>query len=150
MSETQQNPSQEPPRENEIADYYDGVKQQEIQAHESGIKKARTALFVTAALVLVGELISISAAGVGFPPLVIAVIAVEVGIFVALAFWTKTKPYSAIIIGIIVFILMWILAIMVNGGKGIYSGVVVKIIILVILFKALKDAKAWQELKKTI
>lgn len=149
MPDNQNTQNPQAPRENEIADYYDGVKQLEMQGHETGIKKARTALFVTAALVLIGELISVSSAGAGFPPLVIAIIAVEVGIFVGLALWTKTKPYTAIMIGLILFILMWVAAIAIYGGRGVYSGIIVKIIIISYLIKSLKDAKAWEELKKS-
>lgn len=150
MSENQNRGDQQPPAENEIADYYDGVKKLEMEGYETGIKKARNALFVTAALVLIGEVISIAAAGVGFPPLAIAIIAVEVGIFVGLAFWTKTKPYTAIIVGLIVFILLWIISIVIasRAGLPIYSGILVRIIIVIILVRALKSAKAWEDLKK--
>jgi len=151
MPENQDPDKNQPSSENEIADYFEGVKKVEMLGLETGIKKARNALFVTAALVLIGEIISIAAAGAGFPPLAIVVIAVEVGIFVGLAFWTKTKPYTAIIVGLIVFILLWILAIVIASreGKPIYSGILVRIIIISILISALKSAKAWEDLKKT-
>ena len=145
-----QDPGHQPPSENEIADYYEGVKKLEMEGHETGIRKARNALFVTAGLVLLGEVISIAATGAGFPPLAIAIIAVEVGIFLGLAFWTKTNPYTAIMVGLIVFILLWILSIVIASrtGQPIYSGVLVRIIIVVVLVRALKSAKAWEELKK--
>ncbi|HEY6062186.1 MAG TPA: hypothetical protein VIV35_01180 [Chitinophagaceae bacterium] len=150
MSESQNPGDQHPPAENEIADYYEGVKKLEMEGYETGIRKARNALFVTAALVLLGEIISIAAAGIGYPPLTIAIIAVEVGVFIGLAFWTKTKPYSAIIAGLIVFILLWIISIIVasKAGKPIYSGIIVRIIIVSVLASALKSAKAWEDLKK--
>ncbi|MDZ4793304.1 MAG: hypothetical protein SGI83_03415 [Bacteroidota bacterium] len=146
MTENQNEPA--PKSENAIADYYEGVKKMEVQGYESGIKKARTALFVTALLLLIGEIISASASDFVFTPLMIAVIVVEVGIFVALALWTKTKPYSAIITGLIVFILLWVAGIVVVGDKAIYSGIIVKIIILANLISALKPAKAWEDAKK--
>ena len=91
------------------------------------------------------------AAGVGFPPLAIVIIVVEVGVFVGLAFWTKTKPYTAIIVGLIFFILLWILSIVIasKAGKPIYSGMIFRIVIISILISALKSAKAWEELKKS-
>ena len=142
-----QNPGNQP-SENEIADYYEGVKKLEKEGHETGIKKARTALFVTAAVIFIGEMISSSASGIGLTPLVIGIALVEAGIFVALGFWTKTKPYTAIIVGLIVFVLMWVLAIVVVGGRAAYSGIIVRIIIISYLASALKHAKAWEELKK--
>ena len=148
MSENQ-NPTNPPAgSENEIADYYDGVKKQEMQGYESGIKKARTALFVTAALIFIGEMISASVSGLGLTPLLIGIALIEAGIFIALALWTKTKPYTAIITGLIIFILMWVAAVAIVGGKGAYSGILVKIIIISYLISALKPAKAWEDAKK--
>jgi len=148
MSENQNPDNQQPPVENEIADYYDGVKKLEMEGYETGIKKARNALFVTAVIILLGEIISASTSGVPFTPLLIGIIAVEVGIFVALGFWTKTKPYTAIIVGLVLFIVMWIAAIAIIGGQAAYSGIVIKIIIISYLASALKPAKAWEDLKK--
>ena len=150
MSENQNNPNPEVPQENAISDYYDGVKKLEMEGYESGIKKARTALFVTAALLLIGEVISVSMSGLEWTPLLIGIVAIEVGIFIALGFWTKTKPYSAIIIGLIVFILYWILTIVVNGPEAAIKGIIVKIIIIVYLVQAIKPAKAWEDTKKTL
>ena len=146
MSEHQTDPA--PKSENEIADYYDGVKKIEIQGYETGIKKARTALFVTAGLLLLGEIISGSAIDFAFTPLMIGIIVFEVGIFIALALWTKTKPYTAIITGLIAFILLWGASIALLGGKAVYSGIIVKVIIIVNLISALKPAKAWEDAKK--
>ena len=140
----------EPHNENEIADYYEGVKKLEMQGYETGIKKARNALFVTAALVFISELLAAGTSGTGITPLLIGIALFEAGIFVALALWTKTKPFSAIMTGLILFILMWVAAIFLNGGKAVYSGIIVKIIVITYLAKALKDAKAWEETKKNL
>ena len=134
--------------EHEIADYYEGVKKLEMQGHESGIKSARNALFVTAGLLLLGEVVSASMLNVPWTPFMIAFVVAEVGVFVGLALWTKYKPYTAIIVGLILFVLIWIASIATVGGKAIYSGILVKLIILYFLIKALKPAKAWEDLKK--
>jgi hypothetical protein len=148
MSTTTPNP--EPQKENAISDYVDGVKKLEMQGYETGIKKARTALFVTAVLLLIGEVLSVSMAGLEWTPLMIGIVAVEVGIFVALAFWTKTKPYTAIVVGLIVFILYWIAGIALNGPEAAVKGIIVKVIIIVNLVQAIKPAKAWQDMKNTL
>ncbi len=140
----------EPPKENEIADYVEGIKKLEMQGFETGIKKARTALFVTAALVFISELVVAGTSEIGITPLLIGIALFEAGVFVALALWTKTKPYSAIMVGLILFILMWVAAIFINGGKAVYSGIIVKIVVITYLAKALKDAKAWEETKKNL
>lgn len=153
MSE-QQNESNPPvQKENEIADYYEEVKTLEMDGHANGIKKARTALFVTAGLYLVWEAIAIGRAGVPLsylPPLYFAIVVVEVGSFIALAFWTKTKPYTAIIVGLVLFVLLWVVAIAVSEDKtkAITGGIIIRIVIFANLISALKPAKAWEDLKK--
>lgn len=148
MSENQNPGNQQPPAENEIADYYEGVKKLEMEGYETGIRKARNALFVTAAIFFIAEMITAGTSGIGFTPLVIVIALIESGIFVALGFWTKTKPYTAIIVGLILFILQWVLAIAVVGGRAAYGGIIIKIIIISYLVSALKHAKAWEDLKK--
>jgi hypothetical protein len=77
---------------------------------------------------------------------------VEAGIFVALALWTKRKPYSAAVCGIIAFIGIYALAFAGNliasdlgtAVKSLLGGFIFKIIVLVTLFQALKNAKAVQ------
>ena len=136
--------------ENEISDYYDGLKQMEMQGYETGVKKARTALFVTAGLLFVGELISVGLRGLTVTPLLIGIALIESGIFVGLAFWTKTKPYTAIIVGLVIFIGLWILAIIGSGVMGAIGGIIVRIIIISYLISALKPAKAWEDARKNM
>jgi hypothetical protein len=135
---------------NEITEYYEGVKQLEMQGYESGIKNARTALFVTAALLFAGELISAAISEIPFTFLFWIIILIQSGVFVALGFWTKTKPYAAIITGLVFFILIWALAIALSGFRGALGGVIVKVIIIVYLAKAIGPAKAWEDSKRNI
>ena len=146
-----ENPNDPHPQkqEGEIADYIDGMKKLEMQGHETGIKKARNALFATAGLLLLGEIVTASISNIPLTPLATGIIAVEVGVFIVLALWTKSKPYSAIIAGIVFFILLWVLAIAVVGGRAAYSGIILRVIILSILISALKPARAWEDLKKS-
>lgn len=142
-----QEPAEEK-KEDAIADYYDGVKELEKQAHETGIKKARTALYVTAVLVFVGEILVASMSGLELTPLLIGIALVEGGIFAALAYWTKKKPYSAIIVGLILFILLWLANIILAEGVAKGNGIIFRIIIIVYLVQAIKPAKAWEDLQK--
>ncbi len=147
MPDNQNTP--EPPKENEIADYFEGVKKLELEGYETGIKKARNALFITAGLVLLAEVISLATSGIPLSPFLIGFIVVEVGIFVALGFWTKTQPLTAIIIGLLAFLGLWIFTIVATDSSAIYKGILVKIIIIVTLVNAIKPAKAWQDAKKS-
>lgn len=139
---------QTPSNENEIADYYNALKKLEMQGHETGVRKARTALFATAGLLFVGELISGALTGLTQMPLLIAIALIEAGIFIGLGFWTKTKPFTAIIVGLAIFIGLWILAIVGSGFRGAVGGIVVRIIIISYLISALKPAKAWEYAKR--
>jgi hypothetical protein len=51
---------------------------------------------------------------------------------------------------LIVFLLIWVFAIVALGGRAIYSGILFRAIVLYYLFSALKPAKAWEDMKKTL
>jgi len=136
-------------RANTISDYYDGIRQLELQAYEGAVKRARTVLFVTAGLVFVGELIYAASNNITMTPTLIGIVALESVFFVGLALWTRRKPYTAIMIGIIVFVGLWALAIISSGFKAAIGGIVVRIIIIAYLIKALKPAKDWEEVKRS-
>ena len=76
---------------NEITEYYEGVKQLEMQGYESGIKNARTALFVTAALLFAGELISAAISEVPFTFLFWIIILIRSGSICCAGFLDKNK-----------------------------------------------------------
>ena len=145
-----------PPEQDVIANYANDLKQFEIEGYERAVKKARTALFIAAGLIFLSEMIGMYRLYDGFDPLIFGIAVIEAGIFVGLALWTKTKPYTAVLTGLIVFIGFIILSVVVNGmtdggmgvGKAIFSGIIFKVIILVNLISPLKDAKALQEAKK--
>lgn len=148
MSEDQNKPAPDTPKEDEIANYYDDVRKREMEMHAPGIRKARNALFITAGLLLLGEIITAISLDIYWTAPMVGIVVLEVGVFVGLALWTKTKPYTAIIIGLILFVLYWIASIMLVGIEGAYKGAIVKIIIIVTLVQAIKPAKAWEDLKK--
>lgn len=92
----------------------------------------------------------------GFDPVIFFIALVEGGIFVALGFWTTQKPYTAIICGLICFLGIILLSAVIYGltegstgiVKALFSGILVKVLILVNLIRPIKDAKALQEAKK--
>ena len=147
---------QSPPdnEKDSIAEYHNNLRGIELEGYELGVKKARNALFWTAGLVFAGEIISMfTVAGGGAFNIYVLIIALfEAGIFIALALWTKKKPYTAIITGLIAFIGSLLLSAAVNtyndGGEGflkaIFSGIIVKVLILTNLIRSIKHAKALQ------
>ena len=142
--------------ENVIAEYANELKQIEIEGYELAVRKARNALFWAGGLIFLGEMISMFGQGLGFQPILFLIAIAEAGIFIGLAFWTKKKPYTAVLTGLIAFIAIILLSVIVNGMvdgsagvlKALFGGIIVKVIILVNLILPLKDAKALQEAKK--
>lgn len=138
-------------KESILGEQMDEIRAIEIEGYELGVKKARNALYLTAGLLFVGEMIAIAQLQVGFeniPFLSWLIIAAEVGVFIGLALWTKKQPYTSILIGIVAFFAIWVLSVIANGAIGAYGGIIIKIIILSNLFRSLKDAKALQEARK--
>jgi hypothetical protein len=139
-----------------IADYASELQQLEMEGYERAVRKAKNALFWAGGLIFLGEMISMFSSGAGFSLIIFIIALMEAGIFITFAFWTKKKPYAAVISGLIAFIGIIILGAVANGItdgapgvlKALFSGIIVKVIILVNLILPLKDAKALQQVKQ--
>jgi prepilin signal peptidase PulO-like enzyme (type II secretory pathway) len=138
----------------QIAAYHDEIAQIQKEGHELTIRKARNVLFVAAGLVLLSYIISMVSSPEIINIIDMGIMVFFVGAFTILAFWTKKKPYTAIIGGITVFALFIIFNVAVRvyqeGATGIITGLLggwlFKVIILVALIRPLKDAKELQEM----
>lgn len=143
-------------QENVIADYANNLKEIEMLSYETAVRKARNALFWTAGLIFLGEMIGMMRDDLGFDPLVLGIAIVESGIFVALGIWTRKKPYTAVVTGLIAFLGIILFSVIVSGMidgsagamKALIGGIIVKVIILATLIKALGDARALQKAKE--
>jgi F0F1-type ATP synthase assembly protein I len=121
------------------------------QDHRTVIKGARNALFTTAGLVLVSELIGAYRNG-GIHPIILAVVVLGVGKFLLLASWSNKKPFHAILTGLLTFICINLFAVVVYtleektgfhaGIKLLADGLILKLIILLTLLIALSRRKA--------
>ena len=153
MSTDTNNPN---PQQDVIADYANSVQQIEIEANERSVRKARNALFWAGGLIVFWEMFAMFRSPEGFDPISIAFAVVIGGAFIALGVWTKKKPYSAIMTGLVVFIAYLALVIVANSLiegsagflKALLGGIIVKVIILVNLILPIKDAKELQEAKR--
>ena len=150
-----QNLPQEESQLNQIAEYHDDIRKIELEGYELGVKKARNALFWSAAILLIWQVLAIAISGAEFTPEVFVIIIPFVIGFILLGVWTKHKPYTAIIIGICLFFAYWALVVITNvmysDGEGIFKSIIggwwIKLIILINLFRPLKDAKELQQAK---
>ncbi len=119
--------------------------------HKTVINGARSALLITAGLVLISELIGAYRNG-GIHPAILTVVVIGVGKFLLLALWSNKKPFNAILMGLLTFISINIFAIIVYtfeektglraGLKLLADGFVLKLIILLTLLTALSRRKA--------
>jgi len=142
--------------EHVIANFVDEIKQIEIEGYELRVRKARNALYWTAGLIFLSEMIGMGQSGEGFDPLIFVIALAEAGVFVALALWTKKKPYTAVLTGLIIFIGLIILSVVASGIvygsegvlKALWGGIIIRVIILVNLISALSDARALQAAKE--
>jgi hypothetical protein len=136
-----------PESEDVIADHLQEFKQMEMKGYEPAIRNARNALFVVAALMLVGELISAGANHIPFSRLLVLIIALECGSFIALGLWARTRPFAAITLGLILFVGLWVFAIIATGFSAAFGGIIIRLIVISYLVRSLKDAKAWEDAK---
>ena len=149
-------PTNPPEQQDVIADYASGLQQIEVEGYERAVRKARNALFWAGGLIFAGEMINMIGSQAGFRLLILVIALVEAGIFISLAFWTKKKPYTAIIMGLIAFTGIITLSVIANGMvegsagvlKGLFGGIIVKVVILVNLILPIKDAKALQRARE--
>jgi uncharacterized membrane protein len=144
MAEETNAPEKNNEPESVVADYLQGYQQLELNAAESNLRKARNAIFAIAALLLIGDLISMAGSD-GFQMEVLLFSLVVSGIFVALGFLTKKQPMTAIIIALILFLGLWIFTIIVIGPEQIYRGIIVYFLVT-----GIKHAKEAERLRKEI
>ena len=69
-------------------------------------------------------------------------------VFVGLAFLTKKKPLTAILIALALFIALWVLTIIVLGQQQIYRGILVRGIIIYFLVTGIKHAREAERIRK--
>jgi Na+/proline symporter len=141
------NINQEPEnKQDQIAEYHDEIKHFELEGYQQKVRKARNALFIAAGALALGFFISLAQSGEAFIGDLLIVFGPLIVAFILLGFWTKKKPYTAIILGLILFFGFWI-GFSILEPRNIYSGIIIKIFVIVALFSAINDAK---ELQKAI
>lgn len=119
-----------------------------IGIYDKHIRQARNAIFIAAAVLLINVLILANSlpSGYEYAWIDLGLWGVFIAGFVFLGFWTKKKPYYAIIGALILYGLF----IAINAALDIttiYKGIIMKVIIISLLIKGLSDAKGAQELQ---
>lgn len=142
----EQQPEQTTPQQEEtIFDERDFL----LEGYDKHVRQARNALFIIAGLLVLTGLLSSLNASEEMLIYVWVEILIMVAAFVALGFWSKKKPYTAILIGLILFIAYMGLYIIIDY-TNIFSGILVKIFIIVYLVKGLNNAREAQTIKEAL
>jgi hypothetical protein len=120
-----------------------------MEGYDKHIRQARNTLFICAALLLLNaiNLFSKYPFDIEIMWLDYLIWAVYIGGFVTLGFWTKKKPYYAIIGGLMLLGIFIIINAIIEP-TSIFGGFIFKIAVIVFLFKGLGDAKEAQEIKE--
>jgi len=130
---------------------FEGIGDIDRYAYEAGIRKARNALFIAGAIMFVVDVIATliqrDLITETYMWTVIGIDALILGIFIGLGLWTKKKPYTAIIIGLVIFCLIQIMA-MIGDPSNIYKGIIVKIAVVAALISGIKNARKLQNLNR--
>ena len=122
-----------------------------MQGYDKHIRQARNAIFVAAGVVLISLLVLCFTISADYEYLWIdiCIYGAFIAGFIVLGFWTKTKPYYAIISALILYALL-IALFAYFDITTLYKGFLFKIFIIVYLAKGLGDAKEAQEIHDQI
>lgn len=138
------------PEEEDQFYYRQGAKQLELDSLGKTVSNAKNALWVVAGLMGV--------IGIGLyfidrnsPIATITLISnlIVAAIFVALGFWASQKPFTALLVGLILYITIYLLGVIVGGANPV-RGIIMHIIIITYLVRGINSAREVEQLKKEL
>ncbi|RYY48533.1 MAG: hypothetical protein EOO06_10020 [Chitinophagaceae bacterium] len=120
-----------------------------MQGYDKHIRQARNAIFFVAVILLINVIFLVATypAGAEYMWVDLLIWGAFIAGFVFLGFYCKKKPYFAIVGALCLYGLF----IALNAYLDIttlYKGIIMKIIVIVLLVKAVNDAKEAQEMQK--
>jgi hypothetical protein len=116
-----------------------------MEGYDKHIRNARIMLFVLAGLTFLSIWTLVPFGDDPAKVFIAVFVAVVGGIFVALAFWTKKKPFTAILLALIIYVALEILAAFAQPAT-IFQGWIIKIAIVVMLIMGLQNARESQNM----
>jgi hypothetical protein len=137
---------QKPPRPTEETIFPE--EEFSMEGYDKHIRNARIMLFVVAALTLV-NLFALAPFDEIAKIIDAVLIGVFAGVFIGLAFWTKRKPYSAILTALIVFCGLQLLNFLASPAS-IFQGWVLKLLVILMLILGLGNARESQRMMKAM
>jgi hypothetical protein len=140
-----QQPNQDPETQQEESIFNEA--DWSTQGYDKHIRNARIMLYIVAGLQLL-PLLTLGPIAEDVYWIVIGLQLFFVAVFVALAIWTKYKPFAALMTAMIFFICIWLLGAILNPAT-IFSGILVKVIVVILLILGIRNARDAEEVKKT-
>lgn len=120
-----------------------------MEGYDKHIRQARNTLFIAAGILLLNAILLFAKYPLDFEYMWLDYLlwTIYIGGFIALGFWSKKKPYYAILAGLILFGVFIIINAIIDIST-IFGGLLFKIAVIVFLIKGLNDAKQAQEMKE--
>jgi hypothetical protein len=109
------------------------------------VRKARTALLIVGAVQAAGTLIM--GYITGFDAATTSTMAAIAAVFFALAWWCRTNPFAAAVVGLVVFVTVH-LAEAVFDPSSLARGVVMKVIVIAVLVRAIGAGVKYREFRR--
>ena len=131
-----ESPQSQPPASKDES-VFDGIDYS-MKGYDKPVRRARIILYIIAGmqllpLFMLGEVIDETSR-----MLVIGSSIFSSVVFAGLAFWSRTKPYPALLIALVF-----------SGWQSLIQGVVVKAIVVVLLIAGIRNAKEAEDVRKT-
>ena len=122
-----------------------------MQGYDKHIRQARNAIFIAAGVLVLNLIVLAATVPDNYDYLWIdfTIWGVFIAGFIALGFWTKKKPYSAIVGALMLYAAFIILNASIDITT-IYKGIILKVVIIVLLVKGVNDAREAQRMKEQL
>lgn len=114
--------------------------------YDKKIKDAQNALLIVSGINLISGIVQILTDNSEAWLFALGIFVVIAGLFAALAFWAKYKPFAALLIGLILYIGIFILFAVLDPSS-IIRGIIFKAIVVIYLIKGLIAANDAQQIK---
>ena len=118
-----------------------------MKGYDKHVRNARITLYIIAAISLLGLFLFKDTESSSQKNFLIGFIIVLAGAYAFLGYWSTKKPFTAILIGLILFILMQVLS-AIDNPSSLIQGWYVRIAVTLFLILGLRNAKEIEDKRK--
>ncbi|MEX1363162.1 MAG: zinc ribbon domain-containing protein [Nannocystaceae bacterium] len=110
------------------------------------VRKARTALLIVAVFQVLGTVVMLAIGNVD--SMTAGAMGILAAVFFGLAWWAKGNPFAAAVVGLVLFLSVHLADAVIDPSQ-IYKGIIVKVIVVVILVKSIRDGLAYRSFRNS-